>query len=47
MENRTDKQMIDILLDVTQRQQVIIESQMERINIAMDMFQEILESYEQ
>tara|TARA_R110000772_G_scaffold241279_1_gene353576 strand:+ start:314 stop:457 length:144 start_codon:yes stop_codon:yes gene_type:complete len=47
MENRTDKQMIDILLDVTQRQQVIIESQMERINIAMDMFKEILESYEQ
>jgi len=47
MENRTDKQMIDILLDVTQRQQVIIESQMSQIEDATELLNEILKRYEQ
>jgi hypothetical protein len=50
MENRkeqTNEVMIDVLLEVTQRQQEIIESQMKQIDEATDLLKEILERYEQ
>ena len=50
MENRkaqTNEVMIDVLLEVTQRQQEIIESQMNQIEEATDLLKEILERYEQ
>ena len=50
MENRkaqTNEVMIDVLLEVTQKQQEIIESQMNQIEEATDLLKEILERYEQ
>tara|TARA_R110000737_G_C14186299_1_gene414446 strand:+ start:234 stop:386 length:153 start_codon:yes stop_codon:yes gene_type:complete len=50
MENRkaqTNEVMIDVLLEVTQKQQEIIESQMKQIDEATDLLKEILERYEQ
>ena len=50
MENRkeqTNEVMIDVLLEVTQKQQEIIESQMKQIEEATDLLKEILERYEQ
>lgn len=50
MENRkeqTHEVMIDVLLEVTQKQQEIIESQMNQIEEATDLLKEILERYEQ
>ena len=50
MENRkeqTNEVMIDVLLEVTQRQQEIIESQMKQIDEATDLLKEILERYDQ
>jgi predicted nucleic acid-binding protein len=39
--------MIDVLLEVTQKQQEIIESQMKQIDEATDLLKEILQRYEQ
>lgn len=50
MENRkaqTNEVMIDVLLEVNQKQQEIIEHQMKQIDEATDLLKEILERYEQ
>ena len=44
---KTNEVMIDVLLEVTQKQQEIIEIQMKQIEEATDLLKEILERYEQ